>query len=56
MAINEGKKMIKAKSFKFIKKSKKFLSNLMRTAKRLKKRIDVKLSPDGKTIIYWVVK
>jgi hypothetical protein len=48
--------MTKTKTFKFIKKSKKFLSNLIKTAKRLKKRIDVKLSPDGKTVQYWVVK
>jgi hypothetical protein len=47
---------MKTKTFKFVKWSKIFLGNLTKTARKLKKRIDVKISNDGKTITYFIVK
>ena len=47
---------MKTKTFRFVKWAKNYLGNLTRTAKKLKKRIDVKISSDGRTITYWIVK
>ena len=47
---------MKTKTFKYVKWSKKFLANLTKTARKLKKRVDVKISSDAKTITYFIVK
>jgi hypothetical protein len=47
---------MKTKTFKYVKMVKKILANLTKTARKLKKRVDVKISSDAKTITYYIVK
>jgi|TARA_R110000822_G_scaffold10478_1_gene39642 hypothetical protein len=47
---------MKMKKFRFVKWARNYLGKLTTTARKLNKRIDVKISSDGKTIQYWIVK
>jgi len=46
---------MKTKTFRFVKWARNYLGNLTKTARKLNKRIDVKISSNGKTIQYWIV-
>ena len=48
--------MTKTKTFRFVKWARNYLGNLTKTARKLNKRIDVRISSNGKTITYWIVK
>ena len=47
---------MKTKKFRFVKWARTYLGNLTKTARKLNKRIDAKISSNGKTITYWIVK
>ena len=46
---------MKMKKFRFVKWTRNYLEKLTKTAKKLGKRIDIKISNDSKTIQYWIV-
>ena len=47
---------MKMKKFRFVKWTRNYLGKLTKTAKKLNKRIEIKISNNGKTIQYWIVK